>query len=106
MADEARHAFHHDEDGVQADRNGEGRAVADLMVVMPVAVSMPMVVSMMMAVMPVVMAAMIVAMVMIVLQRGVGGVGVASVGGIMSHEGSFRRCCVAQMSHCSKIRER
>jgi hypothetical protein len=79
--------------------------MADLMMVMPMSVAMPMTVTMsvVMAMMPVIMTAMIVVMVM-------PGMGFASRsdgrGGVMSHEGSFRRCCVAQMSHRSKICER
>jgi hypothetical protein len=116
MADKASDEFHHHEDGVEAHRNGESLAMADTMMVMPVAVAMPVMVAVSMAmtvpvsvmmiaimvIVPMIMGVIMVAM--SVLMRVSGGVARGGVAVIMSHRGSFRGCCVAQMSQCSRIR--
>jgi hypothetical protein len=108
MPDEAGDPLDHHEDGVEADRNGKGLAMADTMMVMPVAMTMAVVMMAMGVPVPVAMSmVMIVIMVTIMVIMPVsGGVGMGIVGVIMSHKGSFRVCCVAQMSHCSRIRAR
>ncbi len=80
--------------------------MANAMMVMPVAMTMTMTMAVVMVAMGVpvsVVMSMIMVTIMMIMPVSAGvAMGVMVV--IMSHKGSFRGCCVAQMSHCSKIR--
>jgi len=102
MADHPGHDLGDHEGGVQPDRNGEGGAMAAAMMMavpMPVPMSMAVPVAMTVS-MPMMMVMMVGVMVMVVVFI------VARMGGVVIHYGSFRCCCVAQLSHRSRIQLR
>jgi hypothetical protein len=96
MADHPGHDLGDHEGGVQPDRNGEGGAMAAAMMMMTVPVAMTVSMPMMMVMMVMMVGVMVMVVVFIV----------ARMGGIVIHYGSFRCCCVAQLSHRSRIQLR